>query len=97
MLKQCKSHRVRFVSCAAIAATALCLVASGANAADPAPVDAKSTVSKGFLALDVNRDGFIDYKEGTANPEVQKGFDAADTDKDGKLSPEEYTKAFVLK
>ena len=97
MLKQCKSNRVRFVSCAAVAATALFLVAPGANAADPVPVDAKSSVSKGFLALDINRDGFVDYKEATANPELLKIFDTADTDKDGKLSPEEYTKGFILK
>lgn len=97
MLKQCKSHRVRFVACAAIAATALCLVAPSANAADPVPVDAKSTASRGFLALDINRDGFIDYKEATANPELLKGFDVVDTDKDGKLAPEEYSKIFVSK
>ena len=97
MLKQRKTHRVRFVTCAAIATTALCLVAPGVYAADPAPVDAKSNVSRGFLALDINRDGYIDYKEATANPELLKGFDAADTDKDGKLTPEEYTKSFVLK
>jgi hypothetical protein len=78
-------------------ASALCFVAPVASAADPAPADSKNPLSKGFLALDINRDGYIDYKEATANPALDKNFDAVDTDKDGRLTPDEYNKGFALK
>lgn len=96
MLKRFKSLPVRSVACAAMA-SALCFVAPVASAADPAPADSKSPLSKGFLALDINRDGYIDYKEATANPALDKVFDAADTDKDGRLTPDEHTKGLDLK
>lgn len=96
MFKRFKSHPVRSAACAAMA-SALCFLAPVASAADPVPADSKSPLPKGFQALDINRDGYIDYKEASANPPLDKGFDAADRDKDGRLTPEEYSKGSALK
>jgi Ca2+-binding EF-hand superfamily protein len=50
-----------------------------------------------FLALDLNRDGYVSAAEASGFGEIVTRFDRADRNRDGKLSRAEFTRLKTLK